>query len=72
MLLAVKKDTYYIKLFFFFVSDQQSEIVYEPKVNIDFVKLHKPVDEPHCGYDGTKCPRDQNSWIYSAIILGGN
>jgi len=52
------------------ITDQQSEIKYEAIVNIDFVKLHKPVDEPHCGYDGTKCPHNQNQWIYSAIILG--
>ena len=58
-------------LILLFPLDQQSEIVYEPKVNIDFVRLHKPVDEPHCGYDGEKCPRNQNGLTISAIILGG-
>ena len=32
--------------------------------------LPRPKDEPRCGYDGKKCPQDQNSLVWSAIVLG--
>ena len=47
-----------------------TNITYSPKVNIDWPRNHKPVDEPHCGYDGGKCPRLRGRTEIAAGILG--
>ena len=49
----------------------KSNIVYSPKVNIDWPGGYKPQDEPHCGYDGSNCPRDKKLTEIVTIILGG-
>ena len=46
-------------------------INYSPKVNIDWPGNHKPVDEPHCGFDGGRCPRTKGRTEIAAGILGG-
>ena len=33
--------------------------------------MYKPVDEPHCGYDGGKCPRAKGNTEVAAGVLGG-
>jgi hypothetical protein len=33
--------------------------------------LYKPVDEPHCGYDGSRCPRAKGNTEIAAGVLGG-
>ena len=38
--------------------------------NIEWIN-YKPVDEPHCGYDGSKCPRPQGLTETLAAVLGG-
>lgn len=40
-------------------------------MNIDWPGNHKPVDEPHCGFDGGKCPRNKGRTEIVAGILGG-
>jgi guanylate cyclase len=40
-------------------------------VNIDWPGNHKPVDEPHCGYDGAKCTRGKGGTQIAAGVLGG-
>lgn len=51
-------------------SNGTNKITYSPKENIDWPRNHKPVDEPHCGYDGSKCPRSKGRAATVAIILG--
>ena len=46
-------------------------INYIPKSQIDWPHKFKPVDEPHCGYDNTKCPRSKGKAEIAAAILGG-
>ena len=46
--------------------------MYQPNVMIDWPGLYKPVDEPHCGYDGNKCPRAKGNTEIAAGVLGGN
>jgi guanylate cyclase len=46
-------------------------ITYSPKVNIDWPGNHKPVDEPHCGYDGAKCKGGKGGTEIAAGVLGG-
>ena len=52
--------------------NQNSEYVlrYNPLYNIEWIN-YKPVDEPHCGYDGSKCPRPQGLTETLAAVLGG-
>ena len=38
--------------------------------NIEWIN-YKPVDEPHCGYDGSKCPRPGGLTETLAAVLGG-
>ncbi|TRY81202.1 hypothetical protein TCAL_09005 [Tigriopus californicus] len=47
-----------------------TNITYSPKVNIDWPGNHKPVDEPHCGYDGSKCPRTKGRTEIATGVLG--
>ena len=48
----------------------EEAITYLPKVIIDWPGNHKPVDEPHCGYDGSNCPRTQGQTKIAAGVLG--
>eukprot|EP00095_Tigriopus_kingsejongensis_P003488 maker-scaffold378_size191342-snap-gene-0.22 protein:Tk03488 transcript:maker-scaffold378_size191342-snap-gene-0.22-mRNA-1 annotation:"guanylate cyclase 32e-like" len=48
-----------------------TNISYSPKVNIDWPGNHKPVDEPHCGYDGSKCPRSKGRTEIATGVLFG-
>ena len=48
-----------------------SSIVYSPKANIDWPGQYKPVDEPHCGYDGSNCPRDRRITEITTVVLAG-
>jgi hypothetical protein len=48
----------------------QSSIVYTPKTNIDWPGGYKPLDEPPCRYNGSKCPRDKKKTAIAAGVLG--
>ena len=48
-----------------------STILYQPRVNIDWPGQYKPVDEPHCGYDGSYCPTPTGITETAAGVLGG-
>ena len=48
-----------------------NSIEYQSHIPIDWPGLYKPVDEPHCGYDGSKCPRAKGNTEIAAGILGG-
>jgi len=50
---------------------ENNVINYIPKSQIDWPHKFKPVDEPHCGYDNTKCPRSKGKAEIAAAILGG-
>lgn len=50
--------------------DQRNTITYNPRVNIDWPGQYKPVDEPHCGYDGRNCPRDKGITEIASVVLG--
>ncbi len=52
-------------------SSDNRTISYSPKFNIDWPGNHKPVDEPHCGFDGSKCPRTKGRTEIAAGVLGG-
>lgn len=51
--------------------EDRSTVIYAPKVNIDWPGHYKPVDEPHCGYNGDKCPRSKRRTEIAAGVLGG-
>ena len=49
---------------------ENNTIVYMPKILMEWPGLYKPMDEPHCGYDGSKCPRAKGNTEIAAGVLG--
>ena len=45
-------------------------VTYVPRLNIDWPNKFRPVDEPHCGYDGSKCKRPGGRTEIAAGVLG--
>ena len=45
-------------------------VTYVPRLNIDWPNKFRPVDEPHCGYDGSKCKRPGGRTEVAAGVLG--
>ncbi len=57
---------------FFNEKEQENNTIrYSPHFSIDWPGMYKPVDEPHCGYDGGKCPRAKGNTEVAAGVLGG-
>ena len=45
-------------------------VTYVPRLNVDWPNKFRPVDEPHCGYDGSKCKRPGGQTEVAAGVLG--
>lgn len=53
-----------------FLSSNIKDIVYSPKIDIDWPGHNKPRDEPRCGFDGAKCPKVMGRASIAAMVVG--